>query len=234
MKTRVSQTTWFIQAAALALATALLCGCESKEKTRQTASADNGFNVRIDRSENGAAARTAREGGDKANDASRTLAFAMTGAGKMPETGASPERRAAANQAAIIEAFCKAVVEARKTTGQPGSSFTADFGPRLRVARVAVGGGYEDRVTLVSRGVETTFVVRDGKLQHEPHDLRQVQQIFDATNGEFSLLGTDWSPVKGECVATVARYVPAGLNSALAGGVPDEKSDSATDPTSAR
>jgi hypothetical protein len=232
MKTRVARSTLFTHAAAVALVAGLICGCGPKEKARQTASTSNGFDVRIDRSENGAAAPAAHAGGQKTGDTPRTLAFEMSGAGKMPESGASPERRAAANQAAIIEAFCKAVIEARKATGRPGSDFAVDFGPRLKVSRMAVDGGYESRVTLVSRGVETAFVVRNGQLQHEAHDFRQVQQIFDATDGEFSLLGTDWSPVKGECVATVARYTPAELNSALAGSVPNEKNDSAIDPAS--
>ena len=126
------------------------------------------------------------------------------------------------------------MTEARKAKGQPGDTFSVDFGPRLKVTRTAIEDGYESRVSLVSRGIETVFIVRNGKLQHEPHDLHQVQQIFDATNGEFALLGTSVSPAKGECVATVAHYVPGEVNSALAGSVPNDKNDSATDPDSAQ
>jgi hypothetical protein len=236
MKTRGARTTLFIHTAAWALTVALLCGCQPAQKARQTASAEEDFGVRIDRSQNGAAAAapTQRSADQKASATPHTLAFAMTGAGKMSEPSTSPEQRIAASQAAIIEAFCKAVVEARQVNGQTDGAFSTDFGPRLKVSRTAVEGGYESRVTLVSRGIETTFVVRDGRLQHEPHDLHQVQQIFDATNGEFALLGTSMSPVKGECLATVAHYVPGELDSALAGSVPNEKNDSATDPASAQ
>jgi outer membrane murein-binding lipoprotein Lpp len=236
MKTRVARTTLIIHTAAWALTAALLCGCQPAQKARQTASAEEDFGVRIDRNQNGAAAvaPTQRSADQKTSTAPRALAFEMTGAGKMSEPGTSPEQRIAASQAAIIEAFCKAVMEARRTKGQPDAGFSTDFGPRLKVSRTAVEGGFESRVTLVSRGVETTFIVRDGKLQHEPHDLHQVQQIFDATNGEFALLGTSMSPVKGECVATVAHYVPGEVNSALAGSVPNDQSDSATDPASAQ
>jgi hypothetical protein len=230
MKMRLFRSTLFTCPAAVILAAVLLSGCAPKEKVRQTAAADNGFDVRIDRSENGAATPVGRAGGQKTDAAARSLAFTMSGAGQMPETGASPERRAAASQAAIIVAFCKAIGEARTAAGQPSADFSVDFGPRLKVSRAAIEGGFQDRVTLVSRGIETTFIVRNGKLQHEPHDIRQMQQIFAATNGEFSLLGTDWSPVKGECVATVARYLPADLNSALAGSVPTNQNESAADP----
>ena len=43
-----------------------------------------------------------------------------------------------------------------------------------------------------------------------------IHRIFEETNGEFSLLGAEWSPEAGTWVATVGCYLPAGLGEALA------------------
>lgn len=221
-------------AAAAALTTVFLWACGPQERVIDNGEANAAFNVRIDRAENGAAGPVAAGDGAGAGTQRRAFAFEMTGVGKPPRADASAEQRAAASQAAIIEAFCQALMEARRARGETDPEFTVDFGPRLHVARSKAGEGYEIRVTLVSRGVETIFVVLDGKLQHEPYDLRQVRQVFAATNGEYALVGTDWSPTAGECLATVAHYAPAAASSALADGVKGEHDGPAAGPDQAQ
>lgn len=215
---------------ALALA-ALLGGCGAKQKVQQPV-VNETPTVRIDRADNGAAAAPAA-GRFVAAQAPRMFAFEMTGVGKAGRADASSEDRAAAGQAAIIEAFCNALIEARGKKPDSAPSFEVDFGPRLKVARTDSSDGVRTTVTLVSRGIETKFVSVAGKLQHQPHDLRLVQQVFDATNGEFSLLASSWSPGTGQSVATVARYLPAELDSALAGGDAAGKSTDGMAPTAA-
>jgi hypothetical protein len=223
---------WMPVCCTLALAMApVLGGCGSGEKTQRPVSDETPLTVRIDRADNGAAAVSAASRAVAAQSP-RTFTFEMTGIGKAGRGDASSEDRAAAGQAAIIEAFCNALMEAQGK--KPGSvPFEADFGPRLKVARTTSSDGVRTTVTLVSHGIETRFVSAEGKLQHQPHDLRLVQQVFDATNGEFSLLASSWSPGTGQSVATVARYLPARLDSALAGGNTAGKNADGMAPTAA-
>jgi hypothetical protein len=85
-------------------------------------------------------------------------------------------------------------------------------------------------VDVISRGVETSFIVRHGQLQHPPHDVKLVQRIFQETNGEFSLLGAEWRPDAGSYVATVGCYTPAGSKDALNGAL---AADADADPADA-
>ncbi|HKQ48881.1 MAG TPA: hypothetical protein VJZ71_12495 [Phycisphaerae bacterium] len=178
--------------------------------------------IRVDRDNNGAAATGDEIDLSAASDRQRTLAFEMAGYSETAPD-ATPEQRAAATQAAVIDAFCKALIEARASRGQSTADFTARIGPRMTVTHRSVERGYEVRIELAYRGVESLFIVRNGVLQHPPQDLTLVRRIFDETNGEFSLLATDASSTGGVALAKVACYVPAGLESRLAGDAAGEK-----------
>ncbi|MFH1417600.1 MAG: hypothetical protein ABII12_04850 [Planctomycetota bacterium] len=204
----------------LMLAGLLGVGCQSSAKqveTSGTSSADaQAFCISINRDNNGAAATGARDGTAKPKPLPRTLSFEMVGSASLSDAGASQKERAAATQAAIIDAFCRALIEARRGRGQTGSDFTAELGPRLIVQHRSLDDGYEVRVCLTTEGIQKEFVVRDGALQHEPHELGLINQLFEETRGEFSLLGTDWQPTHGECVATVGCYLPEGFDAKVA------------------
>ncbi len=116
----------------------------------------------------------------------------------------------------------RALIEARRPRGQTTSGFTAELGPRLTVEHSPLDDGYEFRVCLQRDGLQKEFVVINGALQHEPHELTLLHQIFEDTRGEFSLLGTDWQPLRGECVATVGCYLPEGYDTKVAFDESDE------------
>jgi hypothetical protein len=147
----------------------------------------------------------------------RALSFEMVGFAGQPSADGSVEQRAAVTQAAVIEAFYRALAEARRSRGQSSSDFTAELGPRLTLSHCRQDGADEIRISLVRRGAETVFEVRGGVLQHPPHDLDLLRQVFEETRGEFSLLSADWNPARGGCEARVACYLPAGLDKAVAG-----------------
>lgn len=195
-------------------------GCGSGQAAKPTADHQAAApSARIDRTENGAALANAKEQ-EAAHKLPKTLSFQMTGIAEPAETGATTERRAAAVQAAIMGGLCQAVIEARRTRGRSTHDFTAELGPRLRVSHRTVEGGSEGQVTLIAQGTQTTWIVRDKQLQHPAHDLQLVRQVFEETNGEFTLLGTNWEASRGEYVATVGCYLPKGLNTAIASDAP--------------
>ncbi len=197
-------------------------GCQSGQAAKQTADSQAAApSVRIDRTENGAALANEQEE-EAAHNLPRTLSFQMTGRAEPADTGATTERRAAAVQAAIMDSLCQAVIEARRTRGRSTHDFTAELGPRLRVSHRTVNSGGEVQVTLIAQGTQTTWIVRDKQLQHPAHDLQLVRQVFEETNGEFSLLGTNWEASRGEYVATVGCYLPKGLNTAIASDAPHD------------
>lgn len=151
----------------------------------------------------------------------RTLAFEMAGVAR-----ADANHAEAARQAAVIEAFAKALIEARRLRRQPTADFTARLGPRLTVIHRSLGDGCEIEVALTHRGEETRFDVKRGVLQHEPRNPDTLARLFDETNGEFILLETRWLPSGEECLARVACFRPAGLGTlapeTLAGHPDDE------------
>jgi hypothetical protein len=171
--------------------------------------------IRVDRASNGAATTVEEAVLADASDGQRTLAFEMAGYSQTA-TDATAEQRAAATQAAILDAFCKALIEARASRGQSVADFTATIGSRLTVTHRTVDGGYEVRIDVAYRGVDSLFVVRNGVLQHPPQDLSLVRQMFAETNGEFSLLETDVSSTGGLALAKVACYLPAGPDASVA------------------
>lgn len=148
----------------------------------------------------------------------RALAFEV--AGFASQEGAA-EDGASVKQAAILDAFVRAMVESRRVRGETTGDFTTKIGRRVTVVHRQIGEGYEAQITLIARGVDTTFVVRDGVLQHEPHDLKLLRQVFDETNGEYALLAADWHPGLRGCNARVACYEP--VPSVRMAGDPAEK-----------
>ncbi len=196
-------------------ALASIAGCQLGPAGPATASKPEEFRVRIDRRDNGAAAVVASEREKDSAIHRRSLAFEVVGESRPPSAEASLEARSAARQAAVIDAFGKALIEARRSRGQSTSDFSARIGPRMTITHRALGEGYELKIALTARGAETLFVVKDGVLQHPPHDLALLRRIFEETNGEFSLLATDTDSLRGVPVATVACYLPTGFDPAL-------------------
>lgn len=188
----------------------MMAGCESASSKGVNNSAAD-YTVRID--------RPVGRGANEANPIGpRSLAFEVTGFAS--QTGAA-EDNASVKQAAILDAFVRALVESRRVRGETTGDFTTKIGRRVTVVHRQIGEGYEAQITLIARGVDTTFVVRDGVLQHEPHDLKLLRQVFDETNGEFALLAADWHPGLRGCNARVACYEPA--SSVRMAGDPAEK-----------
>lgn len=190
------------------------CGQPQTSPTSRPATVTSGYTVTLDRGNNGAADAESQSSKSDTLLIPRRLSFEMAGFAKAPAIGEPLEERSAAQQAAIIEAFGRALVEARRQRGQADTDFTAQLGPRLTVRCSRSANGNHTEAALVIRGIETTFVVQNGVLQHPPRDLKLVQRIFEETNGEFSLLGTEWLPDQRVCVAKVGCYLPAGTSAA--------------------
>lgn len=199
------------------LVMAVLGGCGSRSRAPQTQARTSrapqeAFTVHIDQRENGAADGGAVRERDRDAAMNRTLAFRVVGQVPNAAPKGTQEERAAASQAAVIDALCKAMIEARQSRGQSTANFTAKIGPRMTFTHEGLPDGDEEiTVSLISRGVETRFIVRGGELQHPPHDLRLLRQVFDETNGEFTLLETDSTSNPRVAQAVVACYLPAGL-----------------------
>ncbi len=199
-----------------------LAGCGPAERTEGASESAEGLTIHIDRNENGAAFGSGGEAAGPRIAIRRRLAFEVSGMAPTAPAGASHEQRAAARQAAIIDAFGKALIEARRSRGQSVADFTAKLGRRLTVVHRTVGTGDEIEVRLIARGVQKVFIARDGVLQHLPHDVSLVRKIFDESNGEFSLLPADEAVRSDVCVAKVGCYVPVAMEGALAGGISAE------------
>jgi hypothetical protein len=194
---------------------ALLAGCGSARTVAVSdTSTQADYKVRIQRSGPASAS-------DTMASPARDLAFEVSGFGGATVGNDKSDEKTSVTQAAIVDALVKALVEARRSRGQTTGDFTTKLGPRVTIVHRQIGDGYEAQITLLARGVDTTFIVRDGVLQHEPHDLKLLRQVFDETNGEFALLGTTWKSVQHGCEARVACYQPAGMEGAVAGATVD-------------
>ncbi|MBN2560169.1 MAG: hypothetical protein JXQ75_04490 [Phycisphaerae bacterium] len=223
------KSAWVSRAVLAILAWVGCWGCSPTQQVKETA-AEPTYTIVLDRTDNGCAVTSDQTDGDQIAVIPRALSFEMAGFSCPQVAGDAQEERGAAMQAAMIDAFCQALIEARRARGRSDSDFTAQLGPRLTVTHRTVDDGYQVEVGLVSRGVQTSFVVRNGVLQHPPRDLRLIHQVFEETNGEFSLLGTEWMPATNTCVAKVGCYLPAGLAEALAGDVDATMSGAAEAP----
>ncbi len=224
MKTLQTQSGMLMWTALMTCVCVGWLGCGPKEEVRQQAASDDAFTITIDRSENGATASSASEAAGADTTIPRALSFEMAGFSSPLDSDAPAEQLAAARHAAIIEAFCNALIEARRSRGQTDSDFEAKLGPRLTVTHCTTIDGYDVEVKLTRRGAGTTLLVRNGVLQHPPCDWQLIQGMFEETNGEFSLLGTERSATDDTYIAKVGCYLPERLGEALAGGVTDEES----------
>jgi hypothetical protein len=207
---------WIAAALAGLCFTAGSGGCAEKPAKTEVASTESDYAIRLERDRAGSSSAAPLD----RPRAPRALTFEMSGFAAPPAGAITTEARTAAMQAAVLDAFVKALIEARRSRGQTTADFTARMGPRLTITHRQIGDGYEAEVTLISRGEDSTFVVRDGVLQHPPHEIRLLRQVFEETNGEFSLLSTEWSAPSGGCQATVACYRPAGLERPSLAGDP--------------
>ncbi len=200
----------------IACGTLLVAACQSAQ--RPNTPAPDAYTIHMDRTHNGAAQSAGGKHVDKRTTLPRVLAFEMSGVAGKPPSWAEANQHAAAKQAAVIEAFAGALIEARRSRGQTTADFTAKLGPRLTVRHQSLGWGREIEVRLKVRGFDTVFAVQNGELQHPAHDLKLVRRLFAETNGEFSLLSAGPTTSSGQYVATVACYQPAAMDAALAGG----------------
>lgn len=215
-------------AAVLLIGGFALTGCSdnaNKSADRKAAIDETAFRIHIDRSDNGAAVAAVQEK-ERRRMMPRQLAFEMAGFAELHEENASQEARASASQAAIVDAFTRALIEARRNRGQTTSDFTAEIGPRLHISHSVLRDGYEVRISLISRGEESEIVVKNGVLQHPPRDMRLVHQIFEETNGEFSILDAGQLNQNGQYLAKVGCYLPKGFDTAIAF---DAEKDAVTD-----
>jgi len=198
--------------------TLLITACQSPEQPKTAAPTPEIFTIHIDRGDNGAVEGRRHNRENKRTLLPRVLAFEMSGVTEKPSTGTKADNHAATRQAAIIEAFAGALVEARRSRGQPTADFSAKLGPRLTVRHQSLEQGHVIEVRLRARGIETVFTVRNGELQHPPHDFAIIRRVFAETNGEFSLLAAGPATSSDQYVATVACYLPRAMDTALAGG----------------
>lgn len=217
-RSRSRRTCRWTHTALIACGGLFIAACQSPEPPKDAATTPKAFTIHIDRGNNGAVEGTGNKREDRSKTLPRVLAFEMSGAAPMPPANAETDQHAAARQAAVIEAFASALIEARRSRGQSTADFSAQMGPRLTVCHQSLEQGRMIEVRLNARGVETVFAVRNGVLQHPPHDLRSVQELFAETNGEFSLLETGTAGSSDQYVATVACYLPRVMDAALAGG----------------
>jgi len=187
------------------------CAAPGADSTRES-TADSDYKIRIERPGADEASLTARP-----SASTRTLAFEMTGVAIAESSRPEGQRKAAMVQAAAIDALIKAVIEARRARGQTTADFTMKIGPRLTIVHQQLGDDYEVQISLIARGADVTFVLRGGVLQHEPYEQALLRRVFEETNGEFSLLTTEWDPARGGCKARVACYLPAGPQTIYAG-----------------
>jgi hypothetical protein len=193
----------------------ILMGCASKDRAVTAAAEEPVYTVQIDRRDNGAATGRRSRMDDANSVLPRSLAFEMVGESGAAVVGGS-EARASATQAAILDAFVRSLIEARRTRGQSTADFSARLGPRLAITHKSLPVGYFAEISLITGGVENTLTIKNGALESPVADMKLIRKVFAETNGEFSLLSTDWSSSDGTCQARVACYMPAGLEEHLA------------------
>lgn len=201
------------------------CAQQDREAPKSEPAEVAGPAINIDRTHNGAAIRLARRAPRDVPRMQRPLSFEMCGTAPEAAGDSTRDARAAATQAAIVNALFSAVVETRRAKGEPVVNFTANLGPRLTITHLSFEGGQEIRLSLSSARGDSEFVVRNGVLTHPPHDLETVRRVFDATNGEFSLIDTQRDELSGAITARVGCYGPASAETAIAADVDNGMSD---------
>jgi hypothetical protein len=142
----------------------------------------------------------------------RRFSFLVTGFGVEPPGGNPVDRKAAAIEAAIVDALGQAVREAQRDpkTGRAPIEYKMDLGPGLTIYGQLVGGAPQTVIVLDRRGRTYEFCSRSGVLAHPPYDARVVQQVFAATQGRFVLQATRATEEPGRYSADVGYYQKVG------------------------
>ena len=225
MDFNMSRCFQFAAVCSLFLTPLLAPGCGSKNRNQpdvvQSAPVDV-HTVHIDTGDNGAAGRATSVAHREQSPAPRSLVFETSGVAPVPEDGASQEEWASAREAAVLDALAKAVIESRRAAGLSEDNFVETFASRLFIAHRITDDGKEFEVRLKDHGMERLFLVRDGRLQHPPHDFELVRKIFHETGGEFALLPTRNAPLS-RYVARVGCYAMPASNARFAGEVDSDR-----------
>lgn len=214
-----------------------MSGCSSRNEPEPVSQATHSpnYTVCIDSGNNGAASPVTPVTHAERRRPPRVLVFETSGVAPIPKDGGTQEEWAAARESAVLDALAEGIMESRRDAGLPDRNFVDKIAPRLTAAHRTTDAGEEFELRLVDRGLERIFLIRDGLLQHPPHDFELVRKIFTETNGAFTLLPVDEAPLN-RYVARVGCYERIGVESRLAGemasgadtGVDDLSPDSAT------
>ncbi len=142
----------------------------------------------------------------------RELLFVVTGFGETPETGGLLERRAAAVEAAVVDALGRAIRQKRRDpkTGTMSPEYRVELSPRLIVVGQLVRGAFQTAIRLTvdraGKSHDYELCVLNGVLAEPPHDRAIIDEIFQAAGGEFVLQSTGPTPEPGRYRAEVACY----------------------------
>lgn len=184
-------------------------GCQMDGRTDTAAAPREAPAVAIDKRDNGAAIQVNHRFQSEPPPARRAFQCEISGTSRPPAGPATPEQRAAAIQAAVVDGLFRAILEERADSGETSAGFFLRISPRLTLNHEIDGQSSIVRLTLLTGGTETIFETRDGALTHAPHDVHLVNRLFESTNGRYSLLGAEWSPAQDACVARVGCYAVA-------------------------
>lgn len=142
----------------------------------------------------------------------RQFAFLVTGIGTEPKSGGAVERKAAALEAAVVDAIGRATREILRDpkTGRAPIEYKAALGPGLTVFGQLVSGAPRTVILFDRRGRIDELCAADGVLAHPPHDGRIIQRIFAAAQGKLVLQATRAGHKPGYHAADVAYYRKVG------------------------
>jgi len=138
----------------------------------------------------------------------RRFTFLVTGFGAVPKSGGRVARRAAALEAAVVDAIGRAAREMQRDakTGKAPIEYELGLGEGLTVFGRLVGGSPQT-VILLDRGKwHTELCACKGVLAHRPHDSAAVEEIFKAAGGKLVLHAARASDKPGFYKADVGYY----------------------------
>jgi hypothetical protein len=142
----------------------------------------------------------------------RRFTFLVTGVGTEPKAGGPVERKAAAIEAAVVDAIGLAAREVQRDpkTGRAPVEYKLNLGPGLTVFGQLVRGMPQTAIVLDRRGRIYEMAERNGTLLHPPHDSTVIQQVFTATNGKLVLQATRATDKSGQYCADIGYYETVG------------------------
>ncbi|MBN1344173.1 MAG: hypothetical protein JXQ73_15920 [Phycisphaerae bacterium] len=138
----------------------------------------------------------------------RRFTFLVTGVGCESKKGSPVERKAAALEAAVVDAIGRAAREMLRnpSTGKAPVEYRMTLGPGLTVFGQLVQGQPQTAILLDHRGRIDELCARQGVLAHPPHGTKIIQQIFAATDGQLVLQATRQADTPGCYTADVGYY----------------------------